>query len=134
MGFAMPRTYHHLSAEERAVLMIEHQNGTSLRAIARGLGRSPSTLSRELRRAAGPVYDATQAGVAYRQRRTRSRKRHRLVQGTPLFLYVHDHLVHRCWSPQQIAAKLRAMPEADRPGMGVHPRFYGHLREGRSRP
>ena len=127
MGFAMPRTYHHLSAEERAVLMIEHQNGTSLRAIARGLGRSPSTLSRELRRAAGPVYDATQAGVAYRQRRTRSRKRHRLVQGTPLFLYVHDHLVHRCWSPQQIAAKLRAMPEADRPGMVSHETLYASI-------
>lgn len=46
----MSRIYHHLSPEERAVIMIEHQNGSSLRSIARRLGRSPSTLSRELRR------------------------------------------------------------------------------------
>ena len=49
----MSRTYHHLSPEDRAVIMIERQNGSSLRSIARRLGRSPSTVSRELQRA-GP--------------------------------------------------------------------------------
>ncbi|WP_156880593.1 helix-turn-helix domain-containing protein, partial [Thermomonas fusca] len=36
----MSRTYHHLSAEERAVIMLERQNGSSLRSIALRLGRS----------------------------------------------------------------------------------------------
>ena len=70
----MSRTYHHLSAEERAVLMIEHQNGSSLRSIALRLGRSASTLSRELRRCGTAAYHATHAGCAYRDRRTRSRR------------------------------------------------------------
>ncbi|WP_155738946.1 helix-turn-helix domain-containing protein, partial [Ralstonia pseudosolanacearum] len=42
------RKYKHLSAEERAVIMIEHRNGGSTRAIARLLGRGASTVSREL--------------------------------------------------------------------------------------
>ncbi|MGD1325485.1 helix-turn-helix domain-containing protein, partial [Pandoraea pnomenusa] len=44
------RKYKHLSAEERAVIMIEHRSGSSTRAIARRLGRSASTVSRELAR------------------------------------------------------------------------------------
>ena len=31
----MSRTYHHLSPEDRAVIMIERRNGRSLRSIAR---------------------------------------------------------------------------------------------------
>ncbi|MBR8142696.1 helix-turn-helix domain-containing protein [Burkholderia sp. AU19243] len=44
------RKYKHLSAEERSVIMIEHRNGSSTRAIALRLGRSASTVSRELAR------------------------------------------------------------------------------------
>jgi IS30 family transposase len=46
----MKKNYSHLSAEERAVIMIEHGKGSSMRAIARLLGRSTSTVSRELAR------------------------------------------------------------------------------------
>ncbi|WP_178385522.1 helix-turn-helix domain-containing protein, partial [Xanthomonas oryzae] len=44
----MSKSYQHLSAEERAMLQIERGRGQSVRAISRILGRSPSTLSREL--------------------------------------------------------------------------------------
>ncbi|WP_425533361.1 helix-turn-helix domain-containing protein, partial [Xanthomonas oryzae] len=44
----MSKSYQHLSAEERAMLQIERTRGQSVRAISRILGRSPSTLSREL--------------------------------------------------------------------------------------
>jgi len=43
-------TYHHLSAEERAIIMLEQRRGASLRSIAAELNRSPSTLCRELKR------------------------------------------------------------------------------------
>ncbi|HUD43046.1 MAG TPA: helix-turn-helix domain-containing protein, partial [Dokdonella sp.] len=46
----MARQYQHLSGEERAVIQIERRNGSSLRAIARGLDRDVSTVSRELAR------------------------------------------------------------------------------------
>ena len=43
-------TYHHLSPEERALIMLECQHGSSIRSIALRLHRSPSTVSRELQR------------------------------------------------------------------------------------
>jgi IS30 family transposase len=46
----MKKDYSHLSAEERAVLIIEREKDASVRAIARPLGRSASTLSRDLAR------------------------------------------------------------------------------------
>lgn len=123
----MSRTYHHLSSEERAVLMIERQNGRSLRSIALRLGRSPSTLSRELQRAGPEAYDATRAAQGYRQRRGASRRPRLLVPGTALYQHVHDRLVFLCWSPQQIAARLRQMPEAERPGLVSHETIYATI-------
>ena len=42
--------YTHLSIEERESLLSGISEGKTLRAIAKGLGRSPSALSRELKR------------------------------------------------------------------------------------
>src|SRR6202158_5738815 len=46
----MGTNYEHLTAEERATLMVMRADGCSQRAVARCLGRSPSTISRELAR------------------------------------------------------------------------------------
>ena len=46
----MGEVYSHLSEEERQVIQIEVGNGTSVRKIARLLGRGPSGISREIRR------------------------------------------------------------------------------------
>lgn len=123
----MSRTYHHLSAEERALIMIERQNGSSLRSIARRLGRSPATISRELRRAGTDAYDATQAAQGYRARRQRSRRPRLLTAGTELYQYVRDRLVFGRWSPQQIAARLRRMPDSERPGLVSHETIYATI-------
>ncbi len=40
----MSRAYHHLTPGDRVVIMIARQNGSSLRSIARLLGRSPSAV------------------------------------------------------------------------------------------
>ena len=42
--------YRHLTTEERESTMVLCEQGVSLRAIARILGRSPATVSRELHR------------------------------------------------------------------------------------
>lgn len=125
-----PRTYAHLSPEERASIMLQVQSGRSLREMAHALGRSPSTLSRELRRAgcgAGDRYDATTAAQASRERRQRSRRRHKLEAGTRLHHYVQDRLLYWHWSPQQIAAKLRTMPAEDCPGLVSHETIYATI-------
>lgn len=46
----MESRYKHLQAEERVTLASLRQQGWSMRAIAHLQGRSPSTISRELRR------------------------------------------------------------------------------------
>lgn len=77
----MKKNYSHLSAEERAVIMIEHGKGSSMPAIARLLGRSASTVSRELARnrdAVAPGYQARQAAASYRIRRQRCVRRRKV--------------------------------------------------------
>lgn len=135
----MARAYTHLSAEERGLIMAETLRGSTGAAIARMLGRSPSTVARELRRnAQGGCYEATLAGRAYRERREACGRACKLVEGSALYTRVRDHLLYRYWSPQQIAATLRAM-HPDDPSLRVshetiyaaiyaHPR--GALREG----
>ena len=66
----MGQKYTHLSAEERAMIEIEVGNGSSLRSVARRLGRHASSVSRELSRnrsESSPPYSGRSAGAAYRE-------------------------------------------------------------------
>lgn len=62
-GGLMGKQPSHLSSEERAVLHIERGNGASIRSIARRLGRSASTLAREMAWQHGSVYAARKAAI-----------------------------------------------------------------------
>ncbi len=111
----MDRRYKHLTSEERGVILAEHRRGASLRAIGLLLGRSVSTIGRELRRGrpeGEPAlpYCAQRGGAGYRARRKRCGRRHKLVAGGWLHDFVRVKLVHRRWSPAQIACKLRVQP------------------------
>ncbi|MEK0245695.1 helix-turn-helix domain-containing protein, partial [Bifidobacterium mongoliense] len=46
----MSRVYSHIGEEERQVIQIQVGNGATVRAIAAMLGRSASSISREIRR------------------------------------------------------------------------------------
>ena len=102
-------TYHHLSPEERAFIMLECQHGSSIRSIALRIHRSPSTVSRELCRnqTTKGSYCATGAGQAYNTRRKQSVKPRKLVHNRDLCDIVESHLIQRKWSPEQISASLK---------------------------
>lgn len=109
--------YSHLSAEERGAIMTLHCRGERIRAIATAVHRSPSTISRELRRNGGsgfgrprqvPGYDATRAGQRARRLRRRPRRRRKLHRHSPLWAIVRGYLQRR-WSPEQIAGTLRCV-------------------------
>jgi IS30 family transposase len=106
----MEKHYHHLSTTDRVTLMFLKRQGLSLRAIASELNRSPSTLSRELRRRTveGRPYDAEVAGLAARSARLLCRPWRKLVAGTDIHEVVDDMLRNK-WSPQQISGTLKAM-------------------------
>ena len=135
----MGKQYRHLSVEDRAVILIGDGQGESLRSMARTLGRSASTLSREFkrnevrRRLVGELglgvglYDATASSAAYRVRRVRSRRKLRLVVGTRLFQHIYDRLVYWRWSPEQIAATLRRMHPDDASQWISHETIYAAI-------
>lgn len=102
--------YCHLSPEERAVIMIERNNHSSLRTIARILNRSVSTISRELKRNRAhnkPDYCATRAGMRYQARRELSVKPIKLKPGYILYNVIKYCLVEKQWSPEQISGSLK---------------------------
>lgn len=102
-------------------------HGLSLRAIATELGRSASTISRELRRHSDQQgrYQPYQAEQAARQQRQRPRQP-RLLADDGLRQLVQRKL-NRYWSPEQIAGWLRAL-HPDEPSRTVcHETIYRAL-------
>ena len=78
--------------------------------MAQVLGRSPSTISRELRSNAHPKgYASTSARVCAQQRRRHGRAPGKLHQEGILFALVHHFLSDERWSPEQIALTLAAI-------------------------
>jgi IS30 family transposase len=97
-----------LSEDERVLIADRRRAGVTVRAIARELGRSPATVSRELRRNVEADRGRYQPFTAQRlaaARRARP-KTGRLVADAGLREFVQDQLRKR-WSPEQIAQALR---------------------------
>ncbi|MBT2281944.1 IS30 family transposase [Paenibacillus polymyxa] len=99
-------SYTHLSIIERSKLEILHQQGKSSRAIAKELGRHPSTICRELARtASSEAYKAEQAQHAYQERRQASVPSGKWSD--TLAISLEEKLV-ATWSPEQITERFRA--------------------------
>jgi IS30 family transposase len=100
--------------------------GRSLRAIAVRLGRSPSTISRELRRNGGLAsYRAHVAEQAAWDRAQRP-KRCKLALNRPLALTV-ARLLRQRWSPWQIAGRLKRLYPHDEDRRVSHETIYKTL-------
>lgn len=104
------RSGRYLSLLERQRTATLHRQGIGIREIARRLGRSPSTISRELHRNSAPHdlvgYDGDVAHSRARERIERPRGG-RLAADPGLRQVIQDKLELE-WSPEQIAAWLRS--------------------------
>src|ERR1700678_132311 len=122
-----PVSGRYLSEDERIYIADRLLEGASMRAIAAGLGRSPSTISREVARNAQPGgrYRPHAAHARAAARRPRPKPR-RLAACAELRRVVARWLGMK-WSPEQIAAMLpRRFP--GRPEMHVcHETIYQAL-------
>jgi IS30 family transposase len=123
---ARQRSELRLSLEEREEISRGLAAGRSVRAIAEGLRRSPSTVSREVNANDGRQrYRALLADRAASQRALRP-KRAKLAQ-SPRLRSVVERKLEAKWSPQQISAWL-ASQYPDRPEMQVsHETIYQSL-------
>jgi IS30 family transposase len=134
----MGKFYAQLSIEERTMIQTQLAMGVKAAAIARGLGRCPSTLSRELRRngwvsprvprgpgrpAAAGGYHAVAAQERARDCTVTARLKRRLCPGSVLWDEVMHYLKRR-YSPEQIAGTL-ALVHAKIPSLQVsHETIY----------
>ncbi|POA72506.1 IS30 family transposase [Pseudomonas sp. DP16D-R1] len=103
-------SYHELSVEERAAILIGHVQGLSQRRIARLIERSPSIISRELRRNREVCgsYSARAAQQQMQARRQTCRPMRKLLPGSERFELV-AHMLRERLSPEQIAGKVCSM-------------------------
>ena len=108
------RTYEQIKETERHAIALGLQQKQSIRAIARALGRSPSTISREIHRNAGGNGDVSRfAQQRWRKRRIHSRPQPKLHRQGALLTRVCEYLRRHC-PPRQIAGRLKKLHPADR--------------------
>ncbi|MFJ1954648.1 IS30 family transposase [Streptomyces microflavus] len=126
------RSGRYLSLLDRKRIATLREQGLGVRGIAERLGRAPSTVSRELRRNSLPhdngIYDADLAHHRSLERNGRPR-RVKLAADHELKAEVQAKL-NLEWSPEQIAAHLRAL-WPDRPERHLcHEAIYRALYQG----
>lgn len=127
--------YYHLNIHERTVISQLHTSGVSIRGIAEAIGRSPSTVSRELKRNSYRTgknhqisrYIPSTAQRTYEQRTVLcGRKR---INNDEVLSYVKRRIEEH-WSPEQIAG--RGHDTLDIPSVStiyrmIHERRLGHI-------
>lgn len=98
--------YTHLTSEERHYIEKQHKMQDSTTTIALALGRSQSSISRELVRNCG------QRGYRHKQAHGKARQRHvdkpKAVKLTSALVDSLERLLERQWSPEQISGRLKA--------------------------
>ena len=122
----MDRKYKQLTPEHRNQIQRGLNQGLTIRGIASQLGRSPSTVSREIRRGlVGETYDAVHGREeAQRRRRKGIRK---LVEGGSLTNAVTHAILQRKWSPEQVAGRLRMDYPEDKQWHVSHETIYQYI-------
>lgn len=99
--------YHHLNEEERYRIADLRSQRFSIRAIGRELGRSPSTICREVKRNKQRwtgKYIAVYAGQNYRSRRSKSRKSSQFTKASWSRV---EALLRDDFSPEQVSGWLK---------------------------
>lgn len=134
--------YRQLTQEERYQISALNELGYGPTAIGRRLERSPSTISRELKRNVGlKGYDGATAQRLSNKRRREASKSHKRIP--ELIDWIESRLREEEWSPEQIAGTLDTMGypvvshewiyrhvEADKASGG---QLYQHLRHRKKR-
>lgn len=99
--------YQHLNREERLILSLSRERGINIRQIADILHRSPSTISREIKRnrqlETNKYLPDKADDIAFIRRRSKAK----LSQNENLRAYVFQGLA-QYWSPEAISGSMRA--------------------------
>jgi IS30 family transposase len=121
--------YSRLSFVEREEISRQIANNQSIRSIARQLGRSGGTISREIIRTGNNKLDyrAIKAQkFSYKQRHKSTGKR-KLEVNRPLREFVFYYLTQKFWTPEQIAKRLKIVYPNDMDMHLSHETIYSYV-------
>lgn len=144
---APPATGRYLQPRERLQIADLLNLGYSMRAVARELGRQPSTIKRELDRHRDDDGRYLPRTADHDARVQRARPKTHKLASDPRLRGLVQRKLNRCWSPDEICGwmkktypddhTLRLCPETIyralllRDGKGIHKRYATKLRTGR---
>jgi IS30 family transposase len=118
--------YQHLSQKERLKLYSYYQDGLPVRQIAAKINRSPSTVSRELRR--NKIQQGYLPDTAQKLYRLRYRGRPRKINpDTAVYHYIRHKLIAG-WSPEQISGRMKV---ENKPYYVCHETIYQYVYQER---
>lgn len=130
---AKPRTkgkYKLVSKEERHTIYHLRKRGLSKRQIAKQLGRSPSTITREINRNSG------KKGYRHKQAQNKAVERRKAASSgprkmTPENVELIEYLLRTLqWSPKQISGRLRLLGIMDIGYTSIYEHVYADRRKG----
>jgi IS30 family transposase len=99
-------SYHHFSKHERNELSVLLKRGYSYSDIAQALGKSHSSVSREVKKnSVKGVYDPAKAHQKARTRRKGSKYQNMKINESPVFLKFLEEKLQVGWTPEQIAGR-----------------------------
>lgn len=102
----MPKGYSHVTRDIRSQIYVLKAIGTSQGKIAKIVGRSASTISREIKRnTGGRGYRYKQADTKAVERRAKASRAPKKLNPT-LIAIIEEKLLKEEWSPDQIAGRL----------------------------
>ena len=127
----------HLSFEERVIIQTRLKDGYSLRAIARELHRSPSTISYEVKRGSvglyhGKVkrYKATQGHDIYQAHRKKCGRKSDFLKKSQFMHYVHKHFFEDGWSLDACSNRCTAVGEFASSDVVCTKTLYNYVDQG----
>lgn len=122
------KSFKHLSLRERETISRGISQGLSCNEIAKGMGRSGSTISRDMKKnkMTRETYWAIDADFHYDCRSEIPKRPKKIENNSKLKSYIHSHLKMR-WSPQQIANRLKEAYPFDMSMRASHETIYTYL-------
>lgn len=102
-------SYTHFTREDRIMLTALKRLGFNQIEIARELGKSQSSVSRELKRntRSGHSYHAKYARIISQTRRLRASQSRKKIENDPWLEKYIIHKIKKYWSPEQVAGRVR---------------------------
>lgn len=121
------KEYKRITVFEREEISIRIEQKVSIRTIAKHLGRSSSTISRELsRHHEKGVYRAIIAQEKV-HKKLKASKRSKLEKNPELFNFVYKRMIENKWTPEQVAKRLKILYPKDMNMRISHETIYRYV-------